>query len=117
MRGLSLDQLAVKLRTTRPSLATWMTDPSAPKSRDPKEWRVWIKANGKGKAGQKITQTSAQLRDEHIRLKNERLKVALQRDRAEVIARSDMDALLLPLASSVKTRLYNFAESEGPPKL
>lgn len=110
-KGLSYTQLAAALEITRPTLAGYRKMPGAPKGTDLAEWQTWLAANKKNVLGSK------ELRDE-LRRHEIRLKKA-QADAAErkAIPRDEVSKLLLNVATQQRSKLYQFLETEAPPKL
>lgn len=110
------EALALELGVTRVSLRKWAKLEGAPKTRDADEWAGFIEAQGLGNAGPKSL-GSAELKDENIRLRNERLQVALARDKKQVIPIDEINSLHLHMATRLRSLLYQFMETEMPPKL
>lgn len=109
----SWDSVAKELGVTRQSLVNWRGRPGAPQGRDVGEWRAYIEAEklgGQGKRG-------SELRDEKIRYETELIKAKIDREKRRVIPTEEVNALLLHIATTGKTLLYQFMETEAPPKL
>lgn len=57
------------------------------------------------------------LKDEKTRHEIELLKAKLDREHRRVIDREEVNRLLLHLSTGARTELYQFMETEAPPKL
>ncbi len=114
-KELSWEELAVKLGVTRQSVVKWRAMEGAPADRDVEKWAAFVKANGLGaKTG---GPSGSALKDEKTRHEIEILKARLAREKRTVIPAEEVNALLLHLSTQSRTVLYQFMETEAPPKL
>jgi hypothetical protein len=95
----------------------WRRRADCPKSRDPKEWLEWKGKLGLGTSGPKTSQSTAQLKDEKTRHEIELLAAKIAREKRRVIDREEVSRLLLTIGTRQRTMLYQFLETEAPPKL
>ena len=112
VKPLSWDALAVEVGTTRQSLVLWRKLPGAPTDRDPVKWKAFAKEQDLGGA-----RSGNALKDEKTRHEIELLKAKLDREHRKVIDREEVNRLLLHLSTDGRTMLYQFLETELPPKL
>lgn len=110
-KELSWDGLALALETTRQSLVKWRSLPGAPTDRDVEKWKAFKAERGLGKA------TGQDLKDEKIRHEIELLKAKVDREHRKVIDRDEVNRLLVHIGTDFRTMLYQFLETEAPPKL
>jgi hypothetical protein len=111
---LSWDALAVRLGVSRQSIVNWRNLEGAPKDRDPDKWKEFIATS---KLGARGPRSSGELKDEKTRHEIEILKAKLAREKRTVIPAEEVQALLLHLSTQSRTVLYQFMETEAPPKL
>ncbi len=111
---LSWDALAVRLGVSRQSVVNWRSMEGAPKTRDVEAWKTFIAEN---KLGARGPRSSGELKDEKTRHEIEILKARLAREKRTVIPAEEVNALLLHLSTQSRTVLYQFMETEAPPKL
>lgn len=111
--ALSWEALAQKLGVTRQSLVNWRPMDGAPQDRDPAKWEAWIKEKGVGVKGRR----GSELKDEKTRHEIELLKAKIDREHRRVIDREEVNRLLLHISTRARTMLYQFLETEAPPKL
>jgi hypothetical protein len=76
-------------------------------------WEEFVKKEGLGLRGV----GAATLKDEKTRHEIEILKARLAREKRTVIPADEVSALLLHLSTQSRTVLYQFMETEAPPKL
>ena len=86
----------------------------APKGRDVEEWKTFVMAH---KLGARGPRTEGTLKDEKTRHEIEILKAKLDREHRRVIDREEVNRLLLHIGTGARTDLYQFFETEAPPKL
>ena len=115
VKALTWEELAGKLGHTRQALAYWRKRADAPLGTDFEQWREYVKknelgGNGKGLAG-------GALRDEKTKHEIELLKAKVAKEQRRVIDREEVNQLLLHISSRAKTMLYQFLDTEAPPKL
>lgn len=110
-KQLNWTDLAKALEVTRPTLATWRKVAGAPSEPDLVAWQKWAESNRARLAGSK------ELRDEKTRHEIELLKAKLDREHRKVISRDEVNKLLLTVATRQRSQLYQFLETEAPPKL
>lgn len=110
-KELSYSQLAKALEITRATLTVWRGMKGAPAGTNLDEWKKWAEANRHRLAGSK------ELRDEKTRHEIELLKAKLDREHRRVIPRDEVNRVLLHAATQSRTKLYQFLETEAPPKL
>ena len=96
---------------TRQSVVKWRNLEGAPKDRDEVKWLAFMKDRGLGKA------TGQDLKDEKIRHEIELLKAKVDREHRKVIDREEVNRLLVHIGTDFRTMLYQFLETEAPPKL
>lgn len=113
-KELSWEALAGKLGVTRQSLVNWRLLTGAPQDRDFVKWEAFVKENGLGVKGAK---SGNALKEEKTRHEIEILKAKLAREKRTVIPAEEVNALLLHLSTQSRTVLYQFMETEAPPKL
>lgn len=111
--GPSWETLAGKLGVTRQSLVNWRVLEGAPPDRNEAAWELFIKERGLGVKGRK----SDSLKDEKTRHEIELLKARIARENRRVIDRDEVNQLLLHISTRARTKLYQFMETEAPPKL
>lgn len=114
---LNLTQLAKVLGTTLPSLRAWRRRPDAPKGLDAETWRAYVEKNGLGSPGPKVAQSSATLKDRKTEREVELLDLKIAKEKRKLIPAEDVDRLHLFIATRAKSKLYQFLETEAPPKL
>ncbi len=112
---LSWDALAVRLGTSRQSMVNWRNMEGAPKDRNPDTWGAFIKEKGLGARGPRVG--GSELKDEKTRHEIELIKARLAREKRLVIPADEVNTLLLHIATQSRTELYQFMETEAPPKL
>lgn len=112
---LSWDALAKVLGVTRQSLVNWRPLEGAPGDRDPEAWREFMKKTGLGSGKGKAHGT--ELRDEKLRWEIELLKSKDAKEKRKLIPVEEVNSLLLHIATQGRTLLYQFMETEAPPKL
>jgi hypothetical protein len=110
--GTTWEAVAVACGVTRQSLVVWRKMPGAPGGCDIPAWKKFIDDTGLGKP-----KATGSLKDEKTRHEIEILKAKLDREHRRVIDREEVNRLLLHLATDGRTMLYQFLETELPPKL
>lgn len=111
---LSWEALAGKLGVTRQSIVNWRMLPDAPTNRDPVKWGAFIKERGLGVKGAKSCNS---LREEKTRHEILLIQAKLAREKRAVVSIDEVNRLLLHLSTDGRTMLYQFLETEAPPKL
>jgi len=105
------DELAAQVGHTRQSLVKWRTLSGAPQNRNIQDWKVFIEANQLGK------NSGQGLKDEKTRHEILLIQARLAREKRTVVPMDEVNALLLHLSTQSRTVLYQFMETEAPPKL
>jgi hypothetical protein len=107
--------LAARLGVSVQTMKVWRQREGAPQVIDVEAWQAYVKKEGLGtrSGGQK----PSSLRDEKTFHEIELLKARLARERRTVIPAEEVNTLLLHLSTQAKTILYQFLETEAPPKL
>lgn len=93
----------------------WRKRADAPTQPDFEVWSEYIKKHQLGTTVRKFSEGS--LRDEKTRHEIELLKARIAREHRTVIPAAEVSALLLQIATQSRTVLYQFMETEAPPKL
>lgn len=109
--------LARSLGFTTRSLRDWRKLPGAPTEPDLAAWQAFIDANDLGTAGNRVGAGREELLKEKLRKEIELAGIKIDKERRRSIPRSEVDALLLHIATRQKTLLYQRLETELPPKL
>ena len=110
-KELTWEGLAATLGVTRQSVVKWRNLEGAPTDRDEVKWAAFMRERGLGKA------TGQELKDEKIRHEIELLKAKVDREHRKVIDRDEVNRLLVHIGTDFRTMLYQFLETEAPPKL
>ena len=113
-KALTWLELADVLGCTRQALAYWRKRADAPLGTDAEAWKDYVKRN---ELGGREKQSAGSLKDEKTRHEIEILKARLDKEHRRVIDREEVNRLLLHLATDGRTMLYQFLETELPPKL
>lgn len=108
-KELSWDALAKRLGVSRQSLVRWRELEGAPQDRNMEAWKKF--------AENKPAMGGHELKEEKTRHEIELLKARIDREKRRVIPAEEVNALLLHLATGSRTLLYQFLETEAPPKL
>ena len=117
-KSLGWQQLANEIGCSRVTLTEWRKRPDAPQSRDVTEWKVYVATNDLGTGGGSLLPAnSRELKDEKTRHEIELLKAKLDREKRLVIPTAEVTKLLLTVATQQRTKLYQFFETELPPRL
>ncbi len=111
---ISWELLAKRLGVTRQSLVNWRELEGAPTERDQATWEAFIRERGLGVKGPR---SGSALKDEKTRHEIELLKAKLDREKRQVIPTAEVTKLLLTIATAARTKLYQFCETELPPRL
>jgi transcriptional regulator with XRE-family HTH domain len=117
MEVKSDSELARRLGVQRGTLANWKQREGAPANRDVEAWLAFVEQNQLGLSGPKLGQLSKELKDDKLRHEIELLKARLAREQRAVIPAAEVNTLLLHVATSSRTLLYQFMETEAAPKL
>lgn len=112
-KPLTWTLLAGKLGVSVQAVYAWRKRPDAPTEPDFEKWEEYVKKNSLG-GGAK---PSGGLKDEKTRWEIEILKARTAREKRLVIPAEEVNALLLHLSTQSRTVLYQFMETEAPPKL
>ncbi len=113
LKALTWEELAGKLGCTRQAIAVWRKRADAPLATDLEQWTDYVKKNDLGGRAK----MPGNLKDEKTRHEIELLKAKLAREHRRVIDREEVNRLLLHLSTRSRTMLYQFLETEAPPKL
>lgn len=105
--------LASKFGVSVQTMKVWRQKEGAPVTTDFAEWEKFVKDSGLGMKNI----GGAVLKDEKTRHEIEILKARLAREKRTVIPAEEVQALLLHLSTQSRTVLYQFMETEAPPKL
>lgn len=116
VKTLSWHELAQALGVTRQSLVNWRGMEGAPEGRDVEEWKKFMAETGLG-LGKGKAKGQAELREEKLKWETELVKARVAREHRKVIDREEVNRLLLHIATRARTMLYQFLETEAPPKL
>lgn len=112
LKPLTWTLLASRLGVSSQTLREWRAKLGAPESTDWGAWDAFVKESGLGTKG-----FGTPLKDEKLRHEIEILKARLAREHRQVIAREEVSRLLLHISTRGQTMLYQFLETEAPPKL
>lgn len=114
-QGLNWKMLAAKLGVSVQSVAVWRKMPGAPLEPIWEQWEPFVKEH---KLGEQVRRLSGfELREEKTKHEIELIKAKVAKEQRRVIDREEVNQLLLHIASRAKTMLYQFLETEAPPKL
>jgi hypothetical protein len=110
-------QLAEQLGFSARIMRDWRRLPGAPAETDLAKWQEFIKANGLGTPGNRVDASREELLKEKLRKEIERFDLQNDKLRRKLIDREEVNALLQHIAIQARTELYQFLETEAPPKL
>lgn len=113
-RPLTWILLASKFGVSVQTIKVWRERQGAPVTTNLTEWELFVKANKLG--GIKET-AGGSLRDEKTRHEIELLKAKIAKEHRRVIDRDEVSQILLHISTRARTKLYQFLETEAPPKL
>jgi len=105
--------LAAKFGVSVQTVKVWRQKDGAPATTDLAEWEAFVKKEG-------LTTrvlSGGLLKDEKTKHEIEILKARLAREKRTVIPADEVNSLLLHLSTQSRTVLYQFMETEAPPKL
>jgi len=105
--------LASKFGVSVQTMKVWRQKEGAPVTTDLGAWEAFVKKSELGMKGL----SGGLLRDEKTKHEIELLKSKIAREQRRVIDREEVNRLLLHLATRGRTMLYQFLETEAPPKL
>jgi hypothetical protein len=117
VKQFTWQELANQLGVTRQAIVNWRNMPGAPADRDLAAWEEYSKSHNLGAKGSRVTVSASQLKEEKTKWEIEILKNKDARDKRTTIERSEVSQLLLHIATQSRTMLYQFLETEAPPKL
>ena len=107
--------LASKFGVSVQTMKVWRVKEGAPVTTDFEAWQAFVKKEGLGTTIRGLA--GSQLKDEKTKHEIEILKAKLAREKRTVIPAEEVNALLLHLSTQSRTVLYQFMETEAPPKL
>ncbi len=107
--------LASKFGVSVQTMKVWRVKEGAPVTTDLGEWEAFVKKEGLGTTLRGFT--GGALKDEKTKHEIEILKARLAREKRLVIPADEVNTLLLYIATQSRTELYQFMETEAPPKL
>jgi hypothetical protein len=110
-------QLAEQIGFSTKTLRDWRRMDNAPTDTDVAKWLEFIKANGLGTAGNRVDASREELLKEKLRKEIERFDLQNDKLKRKVIDRDEVNTLLHHIATTARTELYQFLETEAPPKL
>ena len=114
---MSWDALAKKLGVSRQAVVLWRKLDGAPESRDVPSWEAFVAKNGLNVNGQGKPTDMRQLKEEKLVLDIALTQAKLNRENRKVIERDEVNRLLVHIGAEFRTNLYQFLETEAPPKL
>jgi len=107
--------LASKFGVSVQTIKVWRVKEGAPVTPDFEAWQAFVKKEGLGTTIRGLAGSA--LKDEKTKHEIEILKAKLAREKRTVIPAEEVQALLLHLSTQSRTVLYQFMETEAPPKL
>lgn len=111
------NKLAIHLKVSRTSIENWRQLPEAPEVPDPDRWKAFVEMNELGKTvGNKVTLGREELLKENLVKKNRLLDLEIELKERRVVDRSQVNQMLLRVASLQKTVAFQKLEHELPAK-
>jgi hypothetical protein len=110
-------KLAKELGYTRQAFTTWRKLPGAPTEPNADEWQTFIDANDLGNAGNRVGAGREELLKEKLRTEIRLGNIKIGKEERKLIDRSEVDALHLHIGTRQRSVLYEYLETEAPPKL
>lgn len=107
--------LAARLGVSTQTMKVWRQREGAPQTIDVEAWQEYVKKEGLGTRSGGVKPSS--LKEEKTYHEIEILKARLAREKRLVIPAEEVNTLLLNISTRAKTKLYQFFETEAPPKL
>lgn len=118
MTELAKDQtwaeVAAALGCDLRNLQIWRKRPDAPTGKDIPAWLAYRDANGLGESGPKMAYK--ELREAKLVEEVALLKIKKAKEERRMIDRDEVDELLHHIAANQRSRLYQYLETELPPK-
>ena len=113
-KELTWDEVASALGCDRRALQVWRKRPDAPQGKDVAAWLAYRDANGLGESGPKLGYK--ELREAKLVEEVELLRIKKAKENRRMIDRAEVDELLHHVAAQQRSRLYQYLETELPPK-
>lgn len=99
------------------AFATWRKLEGAPTEPDREAWIRFIADKGLGETGNHVGGDREELLRQKLTREIAILDSKLDREHRRVISRDEVSRLLLHIATQQRSKLYQFLETEAPPKL
>lgn len=110
-------KLSKEIGYTRQAVTTWRKLPGAPTEPNVDEWQAFIDANDLGNAGNRVGAGREELLKEKLRKEIRLAEIKIEKEERKVIDRSEVDSLHLHIGQRQRSVLYEYLETEAPPKL
>ena len=107
-------EVAAALGCDQRALLTWRKREDAPQGKDVAAWTEYRDANGLGESGPKLAYK--ELREEKLRREIKLADISIAIKERRMIDRAEVDELLHHVAAQQRSRLYQYLETELPPK-
>ncbi len=114
--GETWPKLAIRLRVNRTTIWEWRKLEGAPQTANYKAWQEFIAQRELGLASNKTSRGREELLKENLVKKNRLLDLDIANKERKSVDRSEVDALLLHVATLQKTVLFPALENELPAK-
>lgn len=110
-------KLAIRLRVSRTSILAWRGLPDAPEVPDYERWKAFVALMELGSGvGNKVTKGREDLLKENLVKKNRLLDLEIEQKERKLVDRSQVNQMLLRVASLQKTVAFQKLEHEMPAK-
>ncbi len=106
--------LAARFGVSVQAINGWRVRPGAPETTNLQEWEAFVKEQGLGLKKESALSESKQ---EKLKLEAQLLRAKLAKEQRRVLDREEVSRLFLRIATEQRAILYQFAETEAPPKL
>ncbi len=106
--------IASRFNVSIQGLNLWRAKPGAPLTPNPEEWDAFVAEHS---LGSKKESAASAARVEQLKLQNEVIRANLAKIQRRVLDREEISRLFLRIATEQRAMLYQFAETELPPKL
>lgn len=110
-------KLSKEIGYTRQAVSGWRKLPGAPTEPNADEWQAFIDANDLGNAGNRVGADRAELLKEKLRKEIRLAEIKIEKEERKLIDRAEVDALHLHISTRQRSMLYQYLETEAPPKL
>lgn len=107
-------EVAAALGCDQRALLAWRKREDAPAGKDIPAWLAYRDANGLGESGPKLGYK--ELREAKLVEEVELLRIKKAKENRKMIERDEVDQLLHHVAAQQRSRLYQYLETELPPK-